>query len=84
MWFYFFIISDEVLAVFLLSQHPDFSNHSLLRTRDESLLAQCSIVVDVGSVFDPKIKRFDHHQKTFNETFSTLRPDLVMTGGNVR
>lgn len=56
----------------------------MLRTRDQSLLDKCDIVVDVGSVFDPKTLRFDHHQKTFNETFSSLRPDLPMTGGNIR
>ena len=67
---------DEVLACFLLSKHQEFSKHKILRTRDESLLAKCDIVVDVGSVFDPATKRYDHHQKTFNETFSSLRPEF--------
>lgn len=67
---------DEVLAVFLLSQLPDFCNHKVLRTRDQNLLDLCDIVVDVGSVFDPATKRFDHHQATFQETFSSLRPEL--------
>ena len=71
---------DEVLAVYLLSQHPDFSNHKVLRTRDQTLLDQCDIVVDVGSVFDPTTKRFDHHQATFKETFSSLRPELGKVG----
>jgi uncharacterized UPF0160 family protein len=31
-------------------------------------------VVDVGSVFDPEKLRFDHHQKTFDHSMSTLRP----------
>jgi uncharacterized UPF0160 family protein len=72
------------LATYLLSQHPDFCNHKVLRTRDESLLEQCDIVADVGAVFDPSKKRFDHHQKTFNETFQSLRPELTMTGGKIR
>lgn len=70
---------DEVLAVYLLSQHPDFSKHSVLRTRDQELLDQCDIVVDVGSVFDPAKKRLDHHQNTFNESFSSLRSELPVS-----
>lgn len=67
---------DEALACYLLSKHPDFNKHQILRTRDLSLLDQCDIVVDVGAVFDASKKRFDHHQRTFNETFSSLRPEL--------
>jgi hypothetical protein len=74
---------DEILAVYLLSKHPEFSSHKLLRTRDQALLDQCDIVVDVGSVFDPSKKRYDHHQKTFHETFSSLRPEFAK-GGNIR
>lgn len=71
---------DEVLAVYLLSQHPDFCNHKVLRTRDQSLLDQCDIVVDVGSEFNPDKKRFDHHQITFEETFTSLRPEFGKIG----
>lgn len=71
---------DEILAVYLLSQHPDFQNHKVLRTRDQSLLDQCDIVVDVGSAFNPDKKRFDHHQITFKETFTSLRPEFGKVG----
>ena len=67
---------DEILAVFLLQSLPEFQSHEVLRTRDLELLDQCDIVVDVGSVFDPARKRFDHHQSSFNESLSTLRPDV--------
>ena len=33
------------------------------RTRDPAVLNTCDIVVDVGAVFDPDKKRFDHHQR---------------------
>ena len=36
---------DEALAVSLLMQLPEFSNHSVLRTRDLEALAKCDIVV---------------------------------------
>lgn len=74
---------DEVLACYFLSKHPDFVNHTVLRTRDQHLLDQCDIVVDVGSIFDPSKKRYDHHQNTFNETINNLRPELGIKG-NVR
>lgn len=74
---------DEVLAVYMLSKHPDFCNHKILRTRDQTLLDQCDVVVDVGSEFNPEKKRFDHHQKTFNETFASLRPKLNVNS-NIR
>lgn len=33
-------------------------------------------MVDVGGVFDKEKNRFDHHQKSFDQTFSTLRPEF--------
>jgi len=33
-------------------------------------------VVDVGGVYDPEAKRFDHHQKDFNHTLNSLMPKL--------
>lgn len=41
----------------------------VLRTRDETKLATCDIVVDVGAVYDASILRFDHHQRGFEVTF---------------
>jgi len=58
---------DEALAVFLLRQTPQFEKADLIRTRDPELLNQCSIVVDVGAVYDPSTLRFDHHQRGFSE-----------------
>lgn len=67
---------DELLACYMLQCLPAFKSHSVLRTRDQELLDQCDIVVDVGGVFDPAKKRFDHHQATFNETLASLRPEV--------
>lgn len=67
---------DEILACFMLQQLPKYRNSEIIRTRDENLLKECDIVVDVGGVLDKNTFRFDHHQKTFNETLSTLRPEL--------
>ena len=65
---------DEVLACFMLKQLPEYKEAQIVRTRDPVELDKCDIVVDVGAVFDPARKRFDHHQKSFTDTFSTLIP----------
>ncbi|KAF5400556.1 Metal-dependent protein hydrolase [Paragonimus heterotremus] len=63
---------DEVFAVFLLRQLPEFKDFAVIRTRDPDELASCDILVDVGGVYDPKTLRFDHHQKGFNVTWSSF------------
>lgn len=60
---------DEALAVYLLRQTPTYANADLIRTRDPTTLDTCDIVVDVGAVYDENLKRFDHHQRGFEEVF---------------
>ncbi|CAH2095780.1 unnamed protein product [Euphydryas editha] len=67
---------DEVLACFMLKCLPEFKDAEIVRTRDMEKLKQCDIVVDVGAEFDHEKKRYDHHQREFNETLSSLRPEL--------
>jgi len=63
---------DEVLACFMLSNHTEeFRNAKIIRSRDPKVLEGADIVVDVGAVFDPKRNKFDHHQSSFQETFSS-------------
>jgi uncharacterized UPF0160 family protein len=59
---------DEVLSTIMLKRI--YPNNIVIRTRDITILNTCDIVYDVGYVFDPSKNRFDHHQSTFNETFS--------------
>lgn len=63
---------DEALAVFMLKQLPKYKDSVLVRSRDPAELEKCDIVVDVGGVYDVAKNRFDHHQRTFNETFSSI------------
>ena len=57
--------ADEVFATVLLSML--FPVH-LLRTRDQYIIDRSNATVyDVGGVFDPSKKRFDHHQRDFAE-----------------
>jgi len=68
---------DEALACYLLKQLPEYQNAEIVRTRDQTELDSCDIVVDVGAVYDPSKHRYDHHQKTFNETMTSLNPDYT-------
>lgn len=54
--------ADDVLGVALLTLlHPD---STVIRTRDEEVLATADIVLDVGGSFDVQARRFDHHQRS--------------------
>nr|XP_046239229.1 UPF0160 protein MYG1, mitochondrial [Scatophagus argus] len=66
---------DEVLACFFLRQLPEYKDAEIIRTRDPAQLAECDVVVDVGGEFDPKRHRYDHHQRTFSESFHSLCPE---------
>lgn len=57
--------ADDVIAVALLRSHilPDMQ---VVRTRDMALVAKADFVVDVGGVFDPASRRFDHHQASYH------------------
>ncbi|XP_066285897.1 MYG1 exonuclease-like [Branchiostoma lanceolatum] len=66
---------DEALACHLLKQLPRFRDHRVVRTRKPDVLADCDIVVDVGGQYDPATHRYDHHQRSFNETMNSLVPD---------
>ena len=63
--------ADEITACSLLIVfelvHPD----QIIRTRNPEELALCEFVCDVGGVYDPKIKRFDHHQPEYQGTLSS-------------
>jgi len=68
---------DEVVACFMLKQLEEFKNAEIFRSRDDKALQEkCDIIVDVGGVYDPAKKWYDHHQQTFKETFKSIRPEV--------
>ena len=51
---------DDVLSVAALKKiDPKLK---IVRTRDKGIIKEAEYVVDVGGEYDPKRKRFDHHQ----------------------
>ena len=60
----------------MLKYYPDSSKSVVVRTRNDDILNLCDLVVDVGSISDPKKFRFDHHMKEFNEVFDEKDEEL--------
>ena len=75
--------ADEALAVYLLRLLPAYFHSPLLRTRDPSKLETCHTVVDVGGEYDPARNRYDHHQRTFDATFSPQKTTKLSSAGLV-
>lgn len=57
--------ADDVFAVatyLLYEEKKGNTSYEIIRTRDEKIISEADIVIDVGRVYDPSKKRFDHHQ----------------------
>jgi len=63
--------ADEVTACSLLLSFGLIDRDKIQRTRDPEVLATCEYVCDVGGVYDPALKRFDHHQATYKGPLSS-------------
>jgi len=63
--------ADEVTACALLLLFNLIDRDKIFRTRDLKLLDRCEYVCDVGRVYDPAKKRFDHHQKEYTGSLSS-------------
>ncbi|KAJ6259942.1 hypothetical protein Dda_5586 [Drechslerella dactyloides] len=72
--------ADEALAVYLLRLTPAYKNSPVVRSRDPPTLEACDIIVDVTGVYDGT-KHFDHHQRTFSETFSPSHATKLSSAG---
>ncbi|XP_020285841.1 UPF0160 protein MYG1, mitochondrial [Pseudomyrmex gracilis] len=63
---------DEVLACAILKLLPQYKDASIVRSRNQSVLDSCDIVVDVGGEYNPSRHRYDHHMRDFRESVSTV------------
>ena len=63
--------ADEVTACALLLLFDFIDPGKIVRTRDAALLDTCQYVCDVGGVYDPSRKLFDHHQAEYEGSFSS-------------
>ncbi|CAK9061096.1 MYG1 protein [Durusdinium trenchii] len=75
--------ADEVMACAMLKCLENFQGLPILRTRDPAEIDQATIVVDVGGTYEPEKQRFDHHQKTFTETYSEAYSGIKLSSAGL-
>lgn len=63
--------ADEVTACALLLMLDMIDLDKIIRTRDLELLSTCEYVCDVGGIYDPSKKLFDHHQVEYKGNLSS-------------
>lgn len=63
--------ADEVTACALLVVFGRIDREGIFRTRDPGLLASCEFVCDVGGIYDPSTRHFDHHQPSYQGSLSS-------------
>jgi len=63
--------ADEVTALALLLLFDLIDEDKIVRTRDLSVLNECEFVCDVGGIYNPEKKRFDHHQSEYDGPLSS-------------
>jgi len=63
--------ADEVSACSLLLLFDRIDRDKIHRTRDQKVLDQCDYVCDVGGVYNPDQRRFDHHQVDYKGPMSS-------------
>lgn len=63
--------ADEVTACALLLLTNLIDENKIIRTRDLNTLAGCEYVCDVGGIYDPAYKLFDHHQADYEGPLSS-------------
>jgi uncharacterized UPF0160 family protein len=63
--------ADEVTACSLLLLFDRIARDKIQRTRDPAVLETCEYVCDVGGIYNPASKRFDHHQADYRGPLSS-------------
>lgn len=74
--------ADETLAVYMLRLLPEYKDATVVRSRKPEDWDASDIVVDVSAQYDG-VKFFDHHQREFQETFSSEYKTKLSSAGLV-
>lgn len=74
---------DEALACAMLHMLPTYRSYDIVRTRNEAILKDVAMNIDVGGVYDPANHRYDHHQRGFAETLSPAHTMKLSSAGLV-
>lgn len=67
--------ADDTCATVLIMGYydkclPQSYNIKLVRSRNPETFEDADVLLDVGCIYDPSTMRFDHHQKSWEESFS--------------
>lgn len=63
--------ADEITACALLILFDLIDADKIVRSRDSNILSSCEYVCDVGGIYDPEEKLFDHHQADYQGSLSS-------------
>lgn len=63
--------ADEITACALLFVFGLIDKDQIVRSRNPAILSNCEYVCDVGGIYDPTMKRFDHHQVDYKGEMSS-------------
>jgi uncharacterized UPF0160 family protein len=69
--------ADEVSACALLLHFNLIDRDKIIRTRDLHHLENCEYVCDVGGIYNPSKKLFDHHQVNYQGALSSAGMILI-------
>eukprot|EP00931_Biecheleriopsis_adriatica_P095324 TRINITY_DN68944_c0_g1_i1.p1 TRINITY_DN68944_c0_g1~~TRINITY_DN68944_c0_g1_i1.p1 ORF type:complete len:366 (-),score=83.86 TRINITY_DN68944_c0_g1_i1:64-1161(-) len=75
--------ADEAMACAMLKCLDAYTVLPVLRTRDQAEIDKATIVVDVGGTYEPAKHRYDHHQKTFTETYSEAYQGIKLSSAGL-
>mmetsp|Transcript_68069 Transcript_68069/g.197240 ORF Transcript_68069/g.197240 Transcript_68069/m.197240 type:complete len:361 (+) Transcript_68069:43-1125(+) len=75
--------ADEAMACAMLKCLPEFADLPILRTRTPGDIDKAKIVVDVGGTYEPEKHRYDHHQKSFTDTYSKDYAEIKLSSAGL-
>lgn len=75
--------ADEAMACAMLKCLPAYVKMPILRTRNPAEIDKAAIVADVGGTYEPSKHRYDHHQKTFTETYSKDYSEIKLSSAGL-
>jgi uncharacterized UPF0160 family protein len=75
--------ADEAMGVWMLRQLPGLAGARVVRSRDPGVLGGLDVVIDVGGAYDHGARRYDHHQRGYDERFGPGRCTKLSASGLV-
>jgi len=75
--------ADEAMACAMLKCLTPYASMPVLRTRNQAEIEKATVVVDVGGTYEAENHRYDHHQKTFTDTYSEAYPEIKLSSAGL-